>query len=103
MALFSLAEEKRQGLEMSGRPATVGITNGSLRRTGLRGRERVLAGDASGGDWRRWRRVSPAVRLAAAALADGILVAREKRGGVAMHTPLFLAHTPPVTSYTSHM
>jgi len=41
MALFSLAEEEKQGLEMGGRPMTVGIADGSLRRTGLRSREGV--------------------------------------------------------------
>jgi len=35
----------------------------------------ILAGDASGGGWRRRRHVSPAVGLAAAAPAAGVLVA----------------------------
>jgi len=41
----------------------------------------VLTGDASGGDWCRRRRLSPAVGLAAATLATGILVARGNREG----------------------
>ena len=44
----------------------------------------VLVGDPSGGDWRRRRRVSPVVGLAAVASAAGILVDRGSgEGGLA--------------------